>query len=178
MGYLLPWGQMSYWGAQVIVNLFGAIPVHRAGAVAVDPRRLRRRRRDAEPLLRLPRDRDSAGAAAAWWSRTWSRCTSRLEQPGRHRDQEKPGTGRPSGRWHPVPSVLHGARTSSALACSSSCSPSSCSSRRLSGACSWKGRISIRPTRCRLPSTSRRCGTSRRSTRCCARCRTSGWAPC
>jgi ubiquinol-cytochrome c reductase cytochrome b subunit len=26
MGYLLPWGQMSYWGAQVIVNLFGAIP--------------------------------------------------------------------------------------------------------------------------------------------------------
>jgi len=25
-GYLLPWGQMSYWGAQVIVNLFGAIP--------------------------------------------------------------------------------------------------------------------------------------------------------
>jgi ubiquinol-cytochrome c reductase cytochrome b subunit len=26
-GYLLPWGQMSYWGAQVIVSLFGAIPV-------------------------------------------------------------------------------------------------------------------------------------------------------
>jgi ubiquinol-cytochrome c reductase cytochrome b subunit len=26
MGYLLPWGQMSYWGAQVIVSLFGAIP--------------------------------------------------------------------------------------------------------------------------------------------------------
>jgi len=26
MGYLLPWGQMSYWGAQVIVNLFGTIP--------------------------------------------------------------------------------------------------------------------------------------------------------
>lgn len=27
MGYLLPWGQMSYWGAQVIVNLFGTIPL-------------------------------------------------------------------------------------------------------------------------------------------------------
>ena len=27
MGYLLPWGQMSYWGAQVIVNLFSAIPL-------------------------------------------------------------------------------------------------------------------------------------------------------
>ncbi|MBI3045340.1 MAG: cytochrome bc complex cytochrome b subunit [Betaproteobacteria bacterium] len=26
-GYLLPWGQMSYWGAQVIVNLFDALPI-------------------------------------------------------------------------------------------------------------------------------------------------------
>jgi len=26
LGYLLPWGQMSYWGAQVIVSLFGAVP--------------------------------------------------------------------------------------------------------------------------------------------------------
>ena len=25
-GYLLPWGQMSYWGAQVIITLFGTIP--------------------------------------------------------------------------------------------------------------------------------------------------------
>lgn len=27
MGYVLPWGQMSYWGAQVIISLFSAIPV-------------------------------------------------------------------------------------------------------------------------------------------------------
>lgn len=27
LGYVLPWGQMSYWGAQVIINLFGAIPM-------------------------------------------------------------------------------------------------------------------------------------------------------
>ncbi len=27
MGYILPWGQMSFWGAQVIISLFGAIPV-------------------------------------------------------------------------------------------------------------------------------------------------------
>jgi ubiquinol-cytochrome c reductase cytochrome b subunit len=27
MGYVLPWGQMSYWGAQVIINLFGAVPM-------------------------------------------------------------------------------------------------------------------------------------------------------
>ena len=26
-GYLLPWGQMSFWGAQVIINLFDAIPL-------------------------------------------------------------------------------------------------------------------------------------------------------
>ena len=26
LGYLLPWGQMSFWGAQVIVNLFGVVP--------------------------------------------------------------------------------------------------------------------------------------------------------
>lgn len=26
-GYMLPWGQMSYWGAQVIISLFGALPV-------------------------------------------------------------------------------------------------------------------------------------------------------
>ncbi|MFP4154459.1 MAG: cytochrome b [Halothiobacillaceae bacterium] len=27
MGYMLPWGQMSYWGAQVIISLFSSIPV-------------------------------------------------------------------------------------------------------------------------------------------------------
>ena len=27
MGYVLPWGQMSYWGAQVIISLFGSIPI-------------------------------------------------------------------------------------------------------------------------------------------------------
>ena len=27
LGYVLPWGQMSYWGAKVIISLFGAIPV-------------------------------------------------------------------------------------------------------------------------------------------------------
>jgi ubiquinol-cytochrome c reductase cytochrome b subunit len=26
-GYVLPWGQMSFWGAQVIISLFGAIPI-------------------------------------------------------------------------------------------------------------------------------------------------------
>ncbi|HUY69105.1 MAG TPA: cytochrome b N-terminal domain-containing protein [Alphaproteobacteria bacterium] len=33
MGYVLPWGQMSYWGATVITNLFSAIPVFGTGIV-------------------------------------------------------------------------------------------------------------------------------------------------
>jgi ubiquinol-cytochrome c reductase cytochrome b subunit len=33
MGYVLPWGSMSYWGAQVIVNLFGTIPLIGPGVV-------------------------------------------------------------------------------------------------------------------------------------------------
>ena len=40
-GYLLPWGQMSYWGAQVIVNLFGTVPFIGPDLALVDPRRLR-----------------------------------------------------------------------------------------------------------------------------------------
>lgn len=32
-GYLLPWGQMSYWGAQVITSIFGAIPYIGEGLV-------------------------------------------------------------------------------------------------------------------------------------------------
>ena len=27
MGYVLPWGQMSFWGATVITNILGALPV-------------------------------------------------------------------------------------------------------------------------------------------------------
>ena len=33
MGYVLPWGNMSYWAAQVIINLFGTIPVVGPGVV-------------------------------------------------------------------------------------------------------------------------------------------------
>ncbi|MEO6366815.1 MAG: cytochrome bc complex cytochrome b subunit, partial [Steroidobacteraceae bacterium] len=33
MGYVLPWGNMSFWGAQVIVNIFGTIPVVGPGLV-------------------------------------------------------------------------------------------------------------------------------------------------
>ena len=35
MGYLLPWGQMSFWGAQVIISLFGALPFGLGEALAL-----------------------------------------------------------------------------------------------------------------------------------------------
>ena len=37
-GYLLPWGQMSFWGAQVIVNLFGAMIVEPYYAIPIGQR--------------------------------------------------------------------------------------------------------------------------------------------
>merc|ERR1712036_165650 len=33
MGYVLPWGQMSFWGATVITNLFSAVPIVGEGIV-------------------------------------------------------------------------------------------------------------------------------------------------
>ena len=51
MGYVLPWGQMSYWGATVITNLFSAIPLVGRFDRDVAVGRLHGRQPDAEPLL-------------------------------------------------------------------------------------------------------------------------------
>ena len=53
-GYLLPWGQMSYWGAQVIISLFGAIPFVGDALVEWIQRRLCDLGYHAEPLLCVP----------------------------------------------------------------------------------------------------------------------------
>ncbi len=108
IGYLLPWGQMSYWGAQVIVNLFGAIPVIGQtlsiwirGDYMLSDATLNRFfafHVVALPVLLVPGRRAHRGAAR-----------SRLEQSGRHRDQGEQGPGnRHSGRRHSLPPVLHG----------------------------------------------------------------------
>ena len=99
-GYLLPWGQMSYWGAQVIVNLFSAVPFIGPDLVAPDPRRLRRRRRDPEPLLQLPRHRRAAGAARPGRGAHDRPARGRLEQPRRRRDQ-----GHKDASGHPVDGI-------------------------------------------------------------------------
>ncbi len=108
-GYLLPWGQMSYWGAQVIVNLFSAVPligddlgIWIRGDYTISDVTL-------EPLFRFPRHRGAAGAAAAGRRAPDGAARGRVEQSGRRRDpgQEGPADRAPARR-HPVPSVLHG----------------------------------------------------------------------
>ena len=99
MGYVLPWGQMSFWGATVITNLFSAIPVVGPkivawlwGGFAVGNPTLNRFYCAALPAaLRDRRRRRAASHCAA---------SARLEQPARHRSQGAAGQ-------HPLPSLLH-----------------------------------------------------------------------
>jgi hypothetical protein len=73
MGYVLPWGNMSYWGAQVIVNLFGTIPVIGPGLVEWIRGDYGIADCHAEPVLRAARGGGAAGAVAAGGC-TWWRC--------------------------------------------------------------------------------------------------------
>ena len=100
MGYVLPWGQMSYWGATVITNLFSAFPVVGPNDRHLAVGRLQRRQPDAEPLLlaALP-------AAVRAGRRGLPACRGaahrRVEQPAGHRREVAAGHAA-------VPSVLHG----------------------------------------------------------------------
>ena len=91
MGYVLPWGQMSFWAATVITNLFSAIPIVGESDRHLAVGRLCGRQSDAQPLLlaALPaavRDRGRGGAAHLGAAR------GRAEQPGpassRSQDQD------------------------------------------------------------------------------------------
>ena len=92
MGYVLPWGQMSFWGATVITNLFAAIPVVGDTIQSLPLGRLFGRQSDAQPLL-------LAALPAAVHDRR-RRRPARLgaaragpEQPDRHSDQVRQGRG-------------------------------------------------------------------------------------
>jgi ubiquinol-cytochrome c reductase cytochrome b subunit len=100
MGYLLPWGQMSFWGAQVIVNLFSAIPLIGEPLSIWIRGDFRRRRRDAQPLLLVSRHRRAAGVAGPRRRAHPGPARSRLEQSGRRRDQEAQGRSR-----HPLDGI-------------------------------------------------------------------------
>src|SRR5579862_5613127 len=106
-GYLLPWGQMSYWGAQVIINLFGTVPfigealaVWIRGDYNVSDATLNRffaLHVVALPLVLL-------GLVAAHLMalhETGSNNPDGVDLQ-RHRSEERASEGR-----HPVPSVLH-----------------------------------------------------------------------
>ena len=77
MGYVLPWGQMSYWGATVITNLFSAFPIvgHPIvtwlwGGFSVD-----------NPTL-IGSSRCTTCCPSCWWA--WCSCMSRrCISPGR-----------------------------------------------------------------------------------------------
>ena len=109
-GYLLPWGQMSYWGAQVIVNLFGAIPfigpdlsLWIRGDYVVGDATLNRFfgfHVIAIPLVLL-------GLVAAHLIALHEVGSN---NPDGIEIKDTKDARRQSARRHPVPSVLHGAR--------------------------------------------------------------------
>ena len=110
MGYVLPWGQMSFWAATVITNLFSAIPMRRRTDRHLAVGRLRGRQPDAQPLLlaALPaavRDRRRGRAAHL------GAAHGRAEQSGRHRAEDREAT---RSRSRPMPP----SRTASSWWCS------------------------------------------------------------
>ena len=82
MGYLLPWGQMSYWGAQVIVNLFAAIPFIGPDLALLIRGDLWWATRP-EPLLQLPRHCRSSGSAGLGRGALAGAARRGLQQPRR-----------------------------------------------------------------------------------------------
>ena len=95
MGYVLPWGQMSFWGATVITSLFSAIPVVGNAITTWLWGGYRGRQSDAEPLL-------LAALSAALHDRRRRRAAhlgaacAGLEQPDRRRGEERARTRCPS----------------------------------------------------------------------------------
>ena len=164
MGYLLPWGQMSYWGAQVIINLFAAIPfvgpdlalLIRGDYVVGDAtlNRFFSFHVIAIPLVLL-------GLVAAH--------IFALHDVGSNNPDGIEIKAKKDPNWTAFPSTpTTRCTTSWAWACSCCCSARCCSSRPSSAATSWSTTTSSRPTSCRRHCTSHRCGTSRPITRCCA----------
>ena len=122
MGYVLPWGQMSFWAATVITNLFSAIPLVGEAITTLAVGRLLGRQPDAQPLLLAalsPAVHDRRRRRPAYLGA----ARARQQQSDRHRRQEQGGHGA-------LPSVLHDQGHRSAWSCSWSSSPGSSSSCR------------------------------------------------
>ncbi len=94
MGYVLPWGNMSYWGAQVIVSLFGSLPV--IGGTLVEWIRgdYDIADRHLESILRPACGGAAAGAGVLGHRAHHGAARGRLEQSRRHRHQKAQGCRR------------------------------------------------------------------------------------
>ena len=82
MGYVLPWGQMSFWGATVITNLFSAIPLVGEPIVTWLWGRLLGRQPDPQPLLLAALSPAVRHRRRGHPARVGAACR-RPEQPGR-----------------------------------------------------------------------------------------------
>jgi ubiquinol-cytochrome c reductase cytochrome b subunit len=169
MGYLLPWGQMSYWGAQVIISLFGAIPLVGdeltlwiRGDFVISDATLNRffaLHVIAVPLVLLM----LVVMHIIALHEVGSNNPDGVEIKKNKDENGIPLDGIP---FHPYYSVKD-------IVGVGSCSAWSCFSCRRWAAISSSTPISCPPTSSRRLNISRRYGTSRRFTRSCARFRTS-----
>ena len=107
MGYVLPWGQMSFWGAQVIISLFGSVPVIGPdllvwilGDYALGDAALNR-------FFFFACDCLTAYFSCACFLAPCRSSRGWLKQPRWNRDKEKQRQGRHPQRRHPVPPIFH-----------------------------------------------------------------------
>jgi len=169
MGYLLPWGNMSYWGAQVIISLFSTIPYVGEGLAqwirgdyVISGATLNRffaLHVIAMPLILLL----LVVAHILALHEVGSNNPDGVEIKKNKDERGIPRDGIP---FHPYYTVKDTVGVVVFLIVFCFTHP------RWAG-CSWSRRISPRPIRSPRPSTLRRCGTSRRFTRSCARYRRS-----
>ena len=173
MGYLLPWGQMSFWGAQVIINLFSAIPVIgpdlsvwiRGDFVAPDATLNRFFAFHVlVPFVLVALVFIHIVALHEVGSNNPDGIEIKYGPKGNRWDDKAPADGIP---FHPYYSVkdIAGIAVFLAIFCHRLLRP------RNLRALSWSRPTSSRPTRCRRLRTSPRCGTSPPSTPFCAPCR-------
>ena len=171
MGYVLPWGNMSFWGAQVIVNLFGTIPgigpelvVWIRGDYGIADATLNRffaLHVAAVPLALLLLVALHLVALRATGS----------NNPDGIEIKEKLGPRRQAARRHSVPPLLHGQGLHGRRRVLRAVRDRGVLRADASAACSSSRRTSSLPIPLSTPRAHRiRCGTSRRTTRSCAPC--------
>ena len=107
MGYVLPWGQMSFWGAQVIISLFGSVPVIGPDLLVWILGDLCCRGRRTKPLFFF-----ACNCLAAYFSCACflAYCCSSygwFKQSRWHRDKEKQRQGRHSQGRYPISPLFH-----------------------------------------------------------------------